>query len=331
MSEIGLAEVFLFLMGLSVLIYAILDGYDLGVGMLMPMNNLEQRDQMIASIGPFWDTNETWLVLAVGILLIAFPHAHSLVLHELYLPAAVLLLGLILRGVAFDFRAKAITGHRKLWDRIFKLGSYIAALTQGYMLGRYALGFQAGWEAQLFALLSAVCVAAAYAYIGSAWLVMKTEGELQKRAAQLGRWTGRLAALGIGAISIVNPLVSPAIAERWLSMPELILALPIPIMCVVLIYAVDRYLSFVPLKNDYASWFPFLGVCAIYLLSFLGMAYSFFPYVVPEQITAAEAASADASLEFILVGVAIVLPIILIYTVYLYRVFWGKATKLKYY
>lgn len=331
MSEIGLAEVFLFLMGLSVLIYAILDGYDLGVGMLMPMNNLEQRDQMIASIGPFWDTNETWLVLAVGILLIAFPHAHSLVLHELYLPAAVLLLGLILRGVAFDFRAKAITGHRKLWDRIFKLGSYIAALTQGYMLGRYALGFQAGWEAQLFALLSAVCVAAAYAYIGSAWLVMKTEGELQKRAAQLGRWTGRLAALGIGAISIVNPLVSPAIAERWLSMPELILALPIPIMCVVLIYAVDRYLSFVPLKNDYASWFPFLGVCAIYLLSFLGMAYSFFPYVVPEKITAAEAASADASLEFILVGVAIVLPIILIYTVYLYRVFWGKATKLKYY
>ncbi len=325
-----LPDIFLFLMGLAVLIYAILDGYDLGVGMLLPAHEAEQRSQMIASIGPFWDANETWLVLAVGILLIAFPTAHSLVLYELYLPAALLLLGLILRGVSFDFRAKAVTGHRRLWDRAFKAGSWIAALTQGYMLGRYVLGFESSWAAQGFAVLSAVCVSAAYAYIGGAWLVMKTEGELQRRAARWSRRAGWLAALGIGAISLVNPWVSEVVAARWFSFPEVILLAPIPLISLILVIVVDQYLKHVPTTRDIGCWFPFIGVATLFMLSFIGLAYSFYPDVVPGRITAEEAASAEASLRFILVGVAIVLPMIVLYTAYAYRVFWGKSTELRY-
>jgi len=167
-----LPHVFLALMGIAILAYAILDGYDLGVGMLLPAQDVQARDRMIASIGPFWDANETWLVLAVGILLIAFPQAHSLVLRELYLPAVFMLIGLILRGVAFDFRAKALTQYQRLWDSLFKLGSSLAALSQGYMLGLYVMGFQQGPAAQAFACLSALCVASAYAYIGGGWLVL---------------------------------------------------------------------------------------------------------------------------------------------------------------
>jgi len=325
-----LPDIFLMLMGVAVLIYAVLDGYDLGVGMILPANDAEQRNQMIASIGPFWDANETWLVLAVGILLIAFPQAHNLVLHELYLPAALLMLGLILRGVSFDFRAKAVTGHRRTWDRAFKAGSWIAALTQGYMLGRYVLGFENSLAAQLFALLSAVCVSAAYAYIGGAWLVMKTEGDLQRRAARWSRRAGWLAALGIGAISVVNPLVSEVIAERWFNFPEVILLAPIPLVSLVLVIVVDQYLKHVPTQNDVGCWFPFIGVALLFVLSFIGLAYSFYPDVVPGRISAQDAASAEASLRFIGIGVAIVLPLILAYTAFAYRVFWGKSTELRY-
>ncbi|WP_211227153.1 cytochrome d ubiquinol oxidase subunit II [Saccharospirillum impatiens] len=326
-----LPEIFLVLMGLAVLIYAVLDGFDLGVGLLLPMDNEPQRSQMIASIGPFWDANETWLVLAVGILLIAFPEAHSLVLREMYLPAAFLLIGLILRGVSFDFRAKAITGHRRLWDYTFKAGSLISSMTLGYMLGRYVLAFQPGLVAQAFAVLSAVCVTAAFAYIGGAWLVMKAEGDLQIRAAYWSRRAGWVAAIGIAAISIMNPLVSADVAERWLSMPAVFLLIPIPLVCLLLVVLVDQYLKQVPTRNDVGCWFPFVAVALLFVLSFLGLAYSFFPYVVPGQLTAAESASATASLQFIGVGVAIVLPLILAYTAFAYRVFWGKSTELKYY
>lgn len=325
-----LPEIFLLLMGLSVMVYAVLDGYDLGVGLLMPMDDTEQRNRMIASIGPFWDANETWLVMAVGILLVAFPIAHSLVLRELYLPAALLLLGLILRGVSFDFRAKAVTGQRRLWDRAFKAGSLIAALTQGYMIGRYVMGFESSGPALAFAMLSAVCVTAAYAYIGGAWLVMKTEGDLQRRAAYWSRRAGWLAALGIAAISVVNPLVSSEIAQRWFTMPQVLLLIPIPLMCFGLVVVIDQYLKHVPVRDDTGCWFPFVGAAVLFVLSFFGLAYSFYPYVVPGRMLAREAASADASLIFIGVGIAIVLPLIVAYTVFAYRVFWGKSTDLEY-
>lgn len=325
-----LPEIYLLLLGFSVFMYAVLDGYDLGVGMLLPSNNEQQRDRMIASIGPFWDANETWLVLAVGILLIAFPTAHSLILTELYLPTALMLIALIMRGVAFDFRAKAVSDHKDRWDLCFKVGSFLASLTQGYMVGRYIMGFEHSSEAYGFALLSALCVAAAYVYIGGAWLVLKTEGELQIRAARWSRRAGWLAALGILVVSVVNPWVNEQVAQRWFSFPEILLLAPIPLIVLATIYLVDRYLRQVPMVNDLGVRWPFFGVTLIFALSFLGLAYSFFPQVVPGVMTAQQAASSPATLTIVGYGVVIVMPMILLYTFAVYRIFKGKATELSY-
>lgn len=330
-----LANIFIGLMGLAVLLYAVLDGYDLGVGILLPtsdnLTHQEKADQMIASIGPFWDANETWLVLAVGLLLIAFPEAHSIILREMYIPATILLIALIMRGVAFDFRAKAAMSHQKTWDKIFKLGSILASLSQGYMLGKYITGFDNSAESVAFSLLSAVGVAAAYAYIGASWLVMKTEGELQQQAAAWGRKAGRWGLLGVISVSIVNPLVNPDVLIRWFSFPTVLLLLPLPIVCFCLFLINDRVLKKIPMKNDKGCWIPFLNSVLIFILCFVGLAYSFFPYIVPGQLTIYEAAAAPEALSFILWGALIVVPVILFYTAYSYKVFWGKATKLKYY
>ncbi|WP_038174957.1 MULTISPECIES: cytochrome d ubiquinol oxidase subunit II [Vibrio] len=325
-----LPEIYLLLLGFSVFMYAVLDGYDLGVGMLLPSNNEQQRDRMIASIGPFWDANETWLVLAVGILLIAFPSAHSLILTELYLPTALMLIALIMRGVAFDFRAKAVSDHKPRWDWCFRTGSLIASLTQGYMVGRYIMGFEDSGQAYGFALLSSLCVAAAYVYIGGAWLVLKTEGELQVRAARWSRRAGWVAALGILVVSIVNPIVNQQVAMRWFSFPEILLLAPIPIIVLATIFVVDRYLRQVPMVNDLGVRWPFFGVTIIFALSFLGLAYSFFPQVVPGLMTAQQSASSPATLIIVGYGVMIVMPMILLYTFAVYRIFKGKATELSY-
>ncbi len=322
---------FLALMGLSVLIYAVLDGYDLGVGILIPLDNSEHSDHMIASIGPFWDANETWLVLAVGILLIAFPVAHSQVLYALYLPSVVMLSGLILRGVAFDFRAKAAVAYRELWDKAFKVGSLVVALSQGYMLGRYVLGFESGTLAYVFAGLSAVCVASAYTLIGACWLIMKTSGNLQLSAAKWAKYALILTGFGIIAISIINPLISPRIFDKWFSLPQVLLLWIVPVLCFGLFALVYWYLRRMPLQNDLGCWIPFASVAMIFVLAFIGLGYSFYPYVIPEQLNVWEAASARESLWVIFIGVAIVLPCILGYTIFAYRVFWGKAGALKYY
>jgi cytochrome d ubiquinol oxidase subunit II len=323
--------IFISLMGLAFFVYAILDGYDLGVGILLPKDSEANRDTMIASIGPFWDANETWLVLGIGILLIAFPTAHSLVLFHLYLPVTVMLAGLILRGVAFDFRAKAPEDHKTLWDKTFKAGSLLATLSQGYMLGMYVMGFESSINAYLFASLSAICVTAGYTYIGACWLVMKTEGELQKSAKLWARRCGWLMALGLIAVSIVNPWVSPNIYDKWFGSPTLLLLMIIPTTCFSLLFASDRFLkNFSPDLENF-SWFPFVSAAIIFLMSFIGLAYSFFPYVVPNQLTIWEAASAPESLKFILVGTVIVLPTIIAYTIFSYHIFRGKATQLKYY
>ena len=178
--------IFVILMGIAVLAYAILDGYDLGVGILLPLNDESQRDRMIASIGPFWDANETWLVLAIGILLIAFPVAHSAVFYHLYIPVVIMLIGLIMRGVAFDFRAKVAADNKFAWDCTFKAGSLITTLAQGYMLGMYVMGFRTDWEAQLFTVLSCLGVTAAYSLIGAAWLILKNGS----RTATACNWLG---------------------------------------------------------------------------------------------------------------------------------------------
>lgn len=315
------------------LVYAILDGYDLGVGILLPLdkNSQDNRDRMIASIGPFWDANETWLVLAVGLMLIAFPEAHNILLRELYVPATIMLIGLILRGVAFDFRAKAVTHQRQLWDRVFKLGSLVTAFSQGYMLGRYVLGFDTGLGPQVFAVVSACCVSAAYAFIGGAWLVMKTEGQLQRKSAKWSRRCAWLAALGIVLVSVINLVVNEQVFDKWLALPQIILLFPIPLVCAVLFVVNDRYLRRVPHADDFGCWMPFSCAVVIFFLCFQGLAYSFYPYVIPGQLTASDAASAPESLRFILYGALIVVPCIIGYTIVSYRIFWGKATDLTYY
>lgn len=326
-----LPVIFIGLMGLAFFMYAILDGYDLGVGILLPRDSEAQRDTMIASIGPFWDANETWLVLGIGILLIAFPLAHSTILFHLYIPVTLMLAGLILRGVAFDFRAKAPEDHKKLWDMAFRVGSLLATLSQGFMLGLYVMEFDSSIATYAFAALSAICVTAGYTFIGAAWLVLKTEGDLQKRAAWWARRCAWLMTLGIIAVSIVNPLVSEMIFAKWFGNPLVIILWVIPAFCFVLLFIVDRYLRRFPYSNDFGSWIPFACAAMIFLLSFIGLAYSFFPYVVPNRLDIWQAASAPESLKFILVGTAIVLPTIIGYTFFAYSVFRGKATQLKYY
>ncbi|HSV47166.1 MAG TPA: cytochrome d ubiquinol oxidase subunit II, partial [Ramlibacter sp.] len=170
-----LPVIFMALMGLAMLVYVISDGYDLGVGMLLPRASDAEKDVLIASIGPFWDANETWLVLGIGILLVAFPKAHGLVLGELYLPVALMLVGLTLRGVAFDFRVKAKSDHKAMWDWMFFAGSTLASVAQGWMLGRYVSGFGTGWNYPLFAGAIAIALPMAYVLMGAAWLIMKTD------------------------------------------------------------------------------------------------------------------------------------------------------------
>ncbi len=323
--------IFLALMGLAFLVYAILDGYDLGVGILLPRDSEAQRDTMIASIGPFWDANETWLVMGVGIILIAFPAAHNVILFNLYLPVTLMLAGLILRGVAFDFRAKAPMDHKTRWDFAFRGGSLLATLSQGYMLGLYVMGFEQSLAAYSFAVLSAICVTAGYSLIGAAWLVMKTEGDLQLRAARWARRCAWLMALGLVVVSVVNPLISDRVFDKWLGNDWSLFLLLIPFLCALLFVINDRFLARFPYPDDFRCWLPFAVSIGLFVLAYSALAYSFFPYVVPEQLTFWEAASAPESLKFILVGVVIVLPAIIAYTLFAYRVFWGKARELTYY
>lgn len=331
--EEWLPVVFIMLLGVAILFYAVLDGFDLGVGILLPLqpDRIEERDVMIASIGPFWDANETWLVLGVGVLFIAFPTAHSMILQALYIPTLLLILGLILRGVAFDFRAKAIVTQKSAWDKAFKFGSILAASSLGYMLGLYVMGLENTLVSHSFAVVSAGCVTAAFSYIGAAWLVLKTEGELQEKAAHWGRLAGWLTGSGILLVSVVNVSIDQSIFGRWFGFPQSLFLLPIPIISAVLLVVTDRYFAKVPHEKDLGSWKPLASVATIFVLAFAGLAYSYFPYVVPNQLTVWEAASSTEPLIFILIGIAIVLPAILGYTIFSYRVFRGKATDLRYY
>lgn len=325
-----MALVFAGLMGLAILIYVMLDGFDLGVGVLIPFARPEERDFMVGSIGPFWDANETWLVLAVGLLLVAFPVAHGVVLSALYLPVAAMLIGLILRGVAFEFRAKAEPHKKQRWDMAFFAGSFVTTFAQGYMLGVYLLGLNVDGVALAFGALTAVCLTAGYAFIGAAWLIFKTEGRLQVKAVF---WAQRaLAGLvtGFAAISIASPLASPRIYEKWLAWPEMLFLAPAPILAVLLTIWIWRTLARLPAPGDQMAWAPFAGGCGLFALAFAGLAYSFYPYVVPDRMTIYEAAAAPESLMVILIGVAVVLPTILGYTALAYWVFRGKATKLSY-
>lgn len=330
LQALDLPFIFAGLMGLSILIYVVLDGFDLGVGILFPFATAEEKDRMVASIGPFWDANETWLVLAIGILLVAFPAAHGAILTQLYLPVAIMLIGLILRGVAFEFRAKAPMGHKRAWDGAFWVGSTVAGLTQGFMLGMYVMGLAWTWPHIVFALLTGVFLTVAYSFIGATWMIMKAEGALQVKAVQWAKGGIWGVVLGMGAISLATPLVSARIYDKWFAWPEMLYLAPLPVLSALLVGLIWWKLRRLPMVNDHYAWVPFIATIALFTLGFLGMAYSFFPYVVPDAITIYEAASAPESLAIILVGTLIVLPVIIGYSVLSYFIFRGKATALRY-
>jgi len=284
---------------------------------------------MIASIGPFWDANETWLVLGVGILLIAFPRAHGVVLGELYLPVALMLIGLTLRGVAFDFRVKAKDTHKQTWDRLFFAGSTLAAVSQGWMLGRYVSGFGTGWNYPVFAAAIALALPMAYVLMGATWLIMKTDGALQERAIQWARIAWAPMVGGMILISMATPWVSEIVRERWFALPEVIALMAIPLMTGILLLAVRGLLNSRVVRGP-ACWLPFVLLIAVFVFGFLGLAYSIYPFVVIGQLTIWQAASSPQALKVILIGVCISVPAIAGYTVFSYRVFRGKTGELRY-
>jgi cytochrome d ubiquinol oxidase subunit II len=251
-----LPVVFLALMAIAMMAYVVLDGFDLGVGILLRRASEEQKDMMIASIGPFWDANETWLVLGVGILLVAFPMAHGVILGELYFPVALMLAGLILRGVAFDFRVKARDEHKGAWNLAFYGGSILATVAQGVMIGLYIVGFQHGPAQILFASFTGLSLLAGYALLGATWLIMKAEGALQQRAIAWARGSLLLCALGIAAVSIATPLVSEHIFAKWFSLPNILLLAPVPVATSGLFVVMHQVLGKLPARlaaNNHAG------------------------------------------------------------------------------
>ena len=206
--------VFMVLMGISVLVYVVLDGFDLGVGMLMPAASEHEQSVMVSSIGPFWDANETWLVLGVGILLAAFPAANGMVLTALYLPVVAMLVGLMLRGVAFELRIKALGWHRELWNWLFWFGSFVASFFQGVMLGRYVTGFEPGFGYWLFAALVGASLCGGYVLMGATWLIYKTEGGLQRKSIAWTRWGLLWVALGVVLVSLATPRFIAPVARH---------------------------------------------------------------------------------------------------------------------
>lgn len=326
---------FMIVMGLAMLAYVILDGFDLGIGILLPFANDDEKDLMIASIGPFWDANETWLVMGVGILLVAFPMAHGVILSALYLPVSTMLIGLTLRGVAFDFRVKARAEHKVLWNRAFFAGSTIAALSQGFMLGKLILGFETSLFSFAFSLFIGFCLSSGYALLGSCWLIGKTIAHLQRQSIRWAKRSVALTAIGVGSVSLATPLLSDVIYDKWFNLNNLIVVWPIPLMTAVLFVVLWRSLRRLPVRlddnNEYGIWVPFATTVGLFMLAFHGIAYSLFPWLVLDRMTIWDAAAAPESLLVIFAGAVVVLPIVIAYSAYVYRVFSGKAAPLEYY
>lgn len=329
--ETALPLIFVSIMGLSLLLYVILDGYDLGVGLLLPLAEDHEKDVMIASIGPFWDANETWIVMGIGILLIAFPTAHGIILSELYLPVTVMLLGLILRGVAFDFRVKAGDNKKAMWNRFFFIGSLVASMAQGWMLGSYITGLSGSLINTVFSILIAFCLPALYCVLGSTWLMIKTEGDLFAKSVNWARKSVLPMALGLFFVSIATPVVSQVIADRWFQLPNFIGLMPIPVSsAIALIVLASLLRRDVERLRDANPWYLFLCPVIICLMAALGLAYSIFPDIIIGQMTIWESAAATSSLQFTFYGVVVALPCIIAYTIFIYRIFSGKATELSY-
>ena len=312
----------------AVFVYVVMDGFDLGIGILFPGFKVgADRDTAMNAIAPVWDGNETWLVLGGGGLLAAFPLAYGIILTALYAPVIAMLLALIFRGVAFEFRWRD-PAHRAFWDMAFSAGSFLAALAQGVVLGALLQGvavsgraYAGGWWDWLtpFSLLTGLGVVVAYALLGATWLVLKTDHDLQRQAVRLALWFGGAALLAIVAVSLVTPFLKGAYFERWLSYPNILLVAPVPVLVGGASYAFVRSLK---AGRELA---PFLLTLFVFLLCFIGIGISVFPYVIPGAVTIWDAATDRASQLFMLIGTAVIMPLILGYTGWAYWVFRGKV------
>ncbi|MDP4005986.1 cytochrome d ubiquinol oxidase subunit II [Methylobacterium sp. NEAU K] len=326
--SVDLTVVWAFVIAFAVFAYVVMDGFDLGIGILFPaLRPGPERDTAMNSIAPVWDGNETWLVLGGGGLFAAFPLAYAVILPALYAPIIAMLLGLIFRGVAFEFRWRD-PRHRAAWDLAFTGGSLVAALAQGIALGALLQGiavegraYAGGWWDWLtpFSVLVGVSLVVAYALLGATWLVMRTEGLLQLQAR---RFALRLTVATVAAIALVSaatPFLQGRYFERWLTMPNVLVSAQVPLLVALAAYALWRTL------RGGAERRPFLIALGLFALSFVGLGISIFPDVVPGRITIWQAAAPEASQVFMLVGASILIPVILIYTAYSYWVFRGKV------
>jgi cytochrome d ubiquinol oxidase subunit II len=317
------------ILGLGVFLYVLLDGFDLGVGILYRFApDARSRQLIMNSIAPVWDGNETWLILGVVGLLVAFPLAFAVVMPAVYFPIIVMVLALIFRGVAFEYRFRDVE-HFTFWDNGFWLGSTVATFAQGVVLGAFIEGFEvagrnfAGGSFDCltpFSLFTGAALVSGYGLLGAGWLVLKTEGALQDWARRWGRRCFLGVLLGVGAVSIWTPLASPEIAERWFSFPNVLFLAPVPLITLVL--AAWEWRALNSRASDTA---PFVAAILLFVMAYAGIAISLWPYIVPRHFTLWEAASAPATQGFLLVGVLILLPVILMYTGWSYWVFRGKV------
>jgi len=307
--------------------YVVMDGFDLGLGILFPwFERGDDRNTAINTIAPVWDGNETWLVLGGGGLFAAFPLAYAVLMPAVYTPVIAMLVGLVFRGVAFEFRAR--TTRLWFWDGAFAFGSVLAAFSQGVILGAVLQGvkvegrsYAGGWWDWLspFSLLTGVSVVVGYALLGACWLIMKTEGRLQDRAYGLARTTGVLTLAAVAAVSLATPYLQHDYFSRWYGTPGIFYSAPVPILVGIVSLLFVRALRY---RKEVQ---PFILALTVFLLSFIGLGISMFPWLVPEEISIFDAATAANSQMFMLVGVAIMLPIIIAYTGYAYWVFRGKV------
>jgi len=328
-AAIDLATIWAFIIAFAVFVYIVMDGFDLGLGILYPLfPNKTDRDVIMNSVAPVWDGNETWLVLGGGGLMAAFPLAYAVLMSALYTPMIAMLLGLIFRGVAFEFRWRTTQSGRNPWDLAFTGGSLLAALAQGIALGAILQGvhvegrhYGGGWWDWLtpFSILTGLALVVGYALLGATWLIMKTEGELRDKAYHLS-WYLLSAMLGaIGAVSIATPFLNIQYTQRWFSWPNIVLTAPVPIAVAGVTVLLLRALAN---KWDYQ---PFFLSLALFALSYAGLGISMYPYIVPQSITIWQAAAPESSLRFLLIGVAVLIPLILSYTAWAYWVFRSKV------
>ncbi|AVH36933.1 cytochrome d ubiquinol oxidase subunit II [Pseudomonas monteilii] len=314
----------------GVMMYVVMDGFDLGIGMLFPFVKGEQdRDVMMNTVAPVWDGNETWLILGGAGLFGAFPMAYAVVLEALYLPLILMLIGLIFRGVAFEFRFKAKADKRHIWDKAFIWGSLVATFFQGVALGAFLEGFKvvdrhfAGGTLDWLTPFSLFCglgLIVAYTLLGCTWLIMKTEGPLQQKMHDMARPLALVLLVVIGIVSLWTPIAYPQIADRWFSMPNLIWFMPVPLLVLVTFYGLLKAVA----RN--AHYTPFLLTLVLIFLGYSGLGISLWPNIIPPSISIWDAAAPPQSQGFMLVGTLFILPFILMYTFWSYYVFRGKVT-----